>query len=313
MKFNWLARQRTRVRRLSSGKAWALLLPLCLLVALSLPGFSVNPGAYGDTRVALTVLHWNVYYGKGTDEVYDPERQVAWMASLNPDVISLNEVLPGEAHLYQSLLTRHTGAAWYSHHVPAQADQTGNQLLSTYPFVSTDSYAMENNGVYSRAVAQATIEVNGVTLHLFSTHLDHNNGSVRAAQGLELRQYINRFAAPVIVAGDLNATPGASDLAKLMKGLRDAWHVAVTDGSAVAYADNPPAINTRTHRERIDYILYSKKPKLLAVAGAQIPDTRDLGNSGVMKSLGTADDRGVRPSDHNLVIATFQIKSPSVQ
>ena len=40
---------------------------------------------------------------------------------------------------------------------------------------------------------------------------------------------------------------------------------------------------------------------------SEIPDTRDLGNTNVVNKLGTLDDRGVRPSDHNPVITDFDV------
>ena len=279
-----------------------------LLFVVSWAGFSAKPDASDEKQI--TVLQWNIYYGKGTDEVYDRERQVAWMVRFAPDVISLNEVLPDEAVFYHQLLASTTGVTWYSYHVPAQADGTGNQILSKYPFVSTDSYTMTTNGIYSRAVAQATIDVGGVLVHLFSTHLDHNNEAIRLAQVLELRSYLNRFLPPYIIAGDLNAAPDSKEVGKLMKKLRDSWQIALDNGTASAYPDNPPAWGTRTHKERIDYILYSKKPKYVTAAEALIMDTRDLNNASVIKRLGTPDDKGVRPSDHNPVAVKFRIQIP---
>jgi hypothetical protein len=70
-------------------------------------------------------------------------------------------------------------------------------------------------------------------------------------------------------------------------------------GTASAYPDNPVGMHTRTRRGRIDYVFYSG----LQVRSARIPDSRDLSNTNVVVRLGTADDAGVRPSDHNAVIA----------
>jgi hypothetical protein len=43
-------------------------------------------------------------------------------------------------------------------------------------------------------------------------------------------------------------------------------------------------------------------------ASTTVPDTRDLSNTNVVVSLGTLDDLGVRPSDHNLVVADLEVR-----
>jgi len=44
------------------------------------------------------------------------------------------------------------------------------------------------------------------------------------------------------------------------------------------------------------------------IKSTQIPDVRDLNNKNVVITLGTADDWGVRPSDHNPMIAVVEIR-----
>ncbi|HET8781995.1 MAG TPA: hypothetical protein VFM63_06235, partial [Pyrinomonadaceae bacterium] len=66
-------------------------------------------------------------------------------------------------------------------------------------------------------------------------------------------------------------------------------------------------MHTRTRRGRIDYVFYSTGSNL-ALQGMQVPDTRNLSQTNVSVILGTLDDKGVRPSDHNPVIATFSIQ-----
>ena len=66
-------------------------------------------------------------------------------------------------------------------------------------------------------------------------------------------------------------------------------------------------MHTRTRRGRIDYVFYSRQSSALVVKGAKIPDSRDLNNTNVVITLGTLDDKGVRPSDHNFVLADFDL------
>jgi exonuclease III len=87
----------------------------------------------------------------------------------------------------------------------------------------------------------------------------------------------------------------------------DTWVQAMNIGTAAAYSDNPVYMHTRTRRGRIDYIWTSRGANV-SVKSAQIPDVRDLSNTNVVVYLGTADDKGVRPSDHNPMLAILEIR-----
>jgi mRNA deadenylase 3'-5' endonuclease subunit Ccr4 len=94
----------------------------------------------------------------------------------------------------------------------------------------------------------------------------------------------------------------------MTSGYYDSWMRALNAGTATAYPDNPLGMHTRTRRGRIDYVFYSHSAGGLVLTGTQIPDTRDLSNTKVVVYLGTLDDKGVRPSDHNPMIAKFNIQ-----
>ena len=215
------------------------------------------------------------------------------------DVISLNEVTPCEPRYQQSIQSA-TGVTWHSVHVVAQADGTGNQLLSKHAILTTSSYPMKTNGQYSRAVVQATINLQGRAVNLFSTHLDHADPAVRSAQIDELIAFMSRFAEPRS-ARRLERPADSAEVLKLTRSYSDAWEIARAASGASAYPpDNPVDLLTRTHRTRIDYVLYSSAAEQILVESADVPDTRDLTNTAVRKLLGTSDDKGVSPSDHNI-------------
>ena len=280
---------------------------LALLMAGAVPTGSGSLSAAGED---LHVLHWNTYHGGyGTDQLLDQDRQVTWMLSRDADVISLTEVTASAASSYKGKIERATGVIWYSHHIAAQSDGSGNQILSRYPFVSTSVYHMRTNGTYKRGVAQATLDAGGRLVNFFSTHLDHEDDAIRAAQVQELVKFMSGFAEPRIVAGDLNASPGAASLQHLRADYVDTWEEALAGLSAAAYPpDNPADPDTRTHRSRIDYVLYSEWFPDVGVTSGLVPDTRDLADPNVKKLLGTADDKGVRPSDHNPLWVSLQFR-----
>jgi hypothetical protein len=94
----------------------------------------------------------------------------------------------------------------------------------------------------------------------------------------------------------------------MTSGYYDTWMQAMNAGTAVAYPDNPIGMHTRTRRGRIDYVFYSHGSGNLFLKGTNIPDTRNFSNTNVVVWLGTADDKAVRPSDHNPMLANFEIR-----
>jgi exonuclease III len=71
----------------------------------------------------------------------------------------------------------------------------------------------------------------------------------------------------------------------------DSWAQAQSDGTAIAYADNPTG---KTRNSRIDYIYYSKGATALKLISSQVFDVRDA--------------NGVQPSDHRPVMSIFSVR-----
>ena len=253
----------------------------------------------------LKVLDWNGQFGKGTDDIYNPDRTATWIANINPDVVSMCEIPSDLALLLTNLVISKTGRTWYYFHVPKYVGTTeGNFILSKYPLNSTSSRFLS----YQRSVAQANITVAGRNINFFSTHLDPDSSYARATQISELTSWAGGFAESRIICGDFNAGPDTSEITGMLGQYYDYWQVAMAAGVATAYPDNPVFAQTRTRRGRIDYVFYSHSASNLTLRSAQIPDSRDLSNTNVVILLGTLDDKGVRPSDHNQVVVTFDVR-----
>jgi endonuclease/exonuclease/phosphatase family metal-dependent hydrolase len=274
-----------------------LLLVLLVLVFVGL----VNT-AWANTP--LRVLSWNIQFGQGTDGVTNYDRIATWLARMSPDLIAICEIPPDKVSTITNLLSQKTGRTWYSHFVPKYpGSPEGNLILSAYSFGSTASHYLS----YNRSIAQATISVGGRKVNFFATHFDHTSSSLRLTQAAELINWTGAFATPRIVAGDINAGNDTQEVLRLLTAYRDSWVDALNAGAAFAYPDNPVWLNTRTRRWRIDFILYSGSSSELVARKSNIPDTRDLSNTNVVIKLGTLDDKGVRPSDHNPVVTDFEV------
>ena len=257
--------------------------------------FTTASASSGSTL--LKVLEWNTHHGLGTDGVYNIQRFVTWIVKSGANVVSLNEVEKNvgsygnedQPARYAALLKSATGKTWYytfAHRTGGTTGQ-GNVILSTFPFEDTDAYLLS----YDRSVARAQMLVNGIRVNVFSTHLDADSSTRRATQMNQMKSWAGSFSQQHIFAGDFNAWPGATEIANMTSVAYDAWAVAKANGTAVAYSGNE-AGNTRN--SRIDYVFYSKSASRLVLKGAQVFDTRD--------------SKGVMPSDHRPVMATFEVK-----
>jgi PKD repeat protein len=265
-------------------------------------------GTSSETR--LRVVQANIAYGgHGTDNIINLTRVATWLAKLNPDVASLVEAIGGysDPSLITGLMKQKTGLTWYSYYVPKFAGcPEGVMVLSKWPIVSSAPLYMS----YQMPVAEATINVNGKLISFFSTHFQWPAGASgeRQTEANQLVAFASKFAEPRIIAGDLNAQVYTPEVETILQQYYSAWDEAVSKGVATAYPDNPASATTRTRKSRIDHIFFAKGATGVSVAAAQVPDQRTP-NTGALVTvkIGTSDDKGVRPSDHNFMEATLNI------
>jgi endonuclease/exonuclease/phosphatase family metal-dependent hydrolase len=276
----------------SSEAASASLRPVLTVVY---GGDSSNPSSTSVTTARLRVLQYNTHHGGwGTDGVYDPARVVAWIVKANADIVSLNEIEVGtswskgadQTTLYQTLLQNATGRTWYKAFITNYAGATvgnGNLILSRYPIIGTAGNPLPMN----RAAVDVMVSVNGRTINLTSTHLDNVSAANRLAEIADLLAWESTFAEQRLILGDYNAWPDTTEIANMKAAYTDTWLAAQALGTATG--------NGITHgAHRIDYIFQSKAATLLKLVSTQI--------------FNTADAQGVKPSDHEPVLAVFDVK-----
>jgi len=289
----------------SAGTFTARLTVTDNLGATASTSIQINVSSSTTTTGTLRTLSWNVSFGKGTDGVLNWDRTATYIAQMNPDLAGLCEMPSEGIGSLVNSLSQKTGRTWYWHHIPKFVGTSeGNLILSKYPFSSTGHRYLSA----SRSVAQATVSVAGKTINFFATHLDPDSSSTRYTQAGEVLNYASGFSESRIVVGDFNAGPDWSETIRMTNTYYDSWQQAMGMGKATAYPDNPVGLHTRTRRGRIDYVYNSRGSANLFLKSTQIPDTRNLSQKNVVVLLGTPDDWGVRPSDHNPVIANFDIR-----
>ena len=262
------------------------------------------------SQTELRVVEANISYGgHGTDNIIDLNRTTDWLIKLNPDVASLVETIGGykDPALITALMEQKTGLTWYNYYVAKYPGcEEGVMVLSKWPIVSATPLYMS----YQMPVAEATINVNGKLISFFSTHFQWPEGASaqRQVEANQLVAFASQFAEPRIIAGDLNAQVYTPEVETVLQQYYGAWDEAVSKGVATGYTGNAPSASTRTRRSRIDHIFYSKGASGASVTDAEVPDQRAPNTAAlVVVKIGTTDDNGVRPSDHNFMEATVTV------
>jgi endonuclease/exonuclease/phosphatase family metal-dependent hydrolase len=226
---------------------------------------------HGQTNAACTPPATGTGQPPSPDCNLDLQAAVAVIKAHDPDIVGLQEIDRGWARsagadqpeaLAAALgMTHRCYGANLSHQPDAHADrphQYGTLILSRHPILTCGSTLLPRTGeaAEQRGFTLAIIDVNGVPLRFYNTHL-HTAAADRALQVEAIGKALDVAAAPLVITGDFNARPTAPELQPLFGRLTDAWAKAgVREGS------NPdgltsPADATGQPRNRIDYAFVS--------------------------------------------------------
>jgi endonuclease/exonuclease/phosphatase family metal-dependent hydrolase len=123
------------------------------------------------------------------------------------------------------------------------------------PRLSTQSAATEPE--LMPGFAEAIVDVGGVRVRVFTTHLDYRaDRRVRDLQVAITLEHLKGIPGPMVLMGDLNAPPNATELAPLFRRLHDTWQGGSAAG--LTYPADAPI-------RRIDYVLISEGLRTLDV------------------------------------------------
>lgn len=266
----------TRMRRL---------VPAILLAGLASAGLAAPAGADPNGPVRpLKVLSFNIHHGVGPDGRLDLDRLTAEIRRTHADVVGLQEV------------DRHFGArsdwadqpaelaARLGMHVAYGANldldppapgaprrQYGTAVLSRYPITSWHNTLLPKArpAEEQRGLLAAVLDVRGTAVRVLNTHLQHDSADSRLLQARAITDTVAAATEPIVLTGDLNATPDAPEIKTLTALLTDS-HVAAGRGAGATY---PVAAPTK----RIDYVLTDRaRPVVSRVLGTVSSDHRPV-------------------------------------
>ena len=190
--------------------------------------------------IPVRLVTFNIHHGVGADGRHDLPRLARLLASLEADVICLQEVdrhfgRRSEGIDQALLLSRALGMQLaYGPSIDEPGPngggdddrrQYGNALLSSLPVLVTDVHPLPGEGE-PRTAMRTLIELDGAALWVTNTHLSSRSAADRAAQAAAVAALHTGEMETGVVVGDLNADAGAPELDVLRERFTDAWHLA---------------------------------------------------------------------------------------
>jgi endonuclease/exonuclease/phosphatase family metal-dependent hydrolase len=202
------------------------------------------------------------------------------IAAVKPDVVGLQEVhcrtRAGPAHQGEVLASMTGLQLQFGRSCAMDGGDYGNAVLTRGAIKAAHTYPLPGSGE-PRSVLQTDIEVNGITLTFFVTHLAAWGRLLRVArlrQIAELGDITTRSAWPHVLVGDFNVPPVAEEI-----------RVLLSHGHLHICGDTKEATFPMT-RQRLDYVFADPRWEMLS--------------SDVVR-------RG--PSDHWAVIVDLKLRS----
>lgn len=234
-------------------------LPLIIAIVTVLTSLIVEPVERAGSIRALSVLTFNVHHGAGMDGVVDLDGLAAEIAVSGADVVGLQEVdrhygdRTGFVDQPAELAARlDMQVAFAPNYVlepltsGAPPREHGVVLLSRFPILSSAQTLLPKAvpEEEQRGLLEAVIDVDGVAVRVLTTHLEPGVTAARLLQAQAVAAVVERSVEPVVLTGDLNATPDAPEITTLTTLLADS-HVGP---AGFTYPVEAPAV-------RIDYVL----------------------------------------------------------
>ncbi len=223
-----------------------------LLLLVCYPLLFTNLGiSWGQDRLTLRILSYNIHHCEGVDGKLDVARIAKIIQQVEPDIVALQEVdrhtrrsqgIDQPAELARMLAMQYV----FEKNIDHEGGQYGNAILSRLPILKQQNHRLPSvGGSEQRGVLDVELNTPMGIVRLLATHLDHRQDD---RERIESMRTINRLAneqpeLPTILAGDLNAVPESN----VLKLANEQW--SITNSSPLF------TIPVKTPTRQIDYVL----------------------------------------------------------
>ena len=235
---------------------------------------------------ALRVATYNINHGGGMDGVIDLERTAATLATLDADLIALQEVddrasRSGGVDQAAWLADRLGMHAAYGSFMDFQGGRYGLAILSRHPIKSHEAWRLPDGNEPRVALAARIATGSGETITAIAVHFDWvDDDGFRYDQARETIRRIEELETPWIVFGDFNDTPGSRTMNAFGRIGRNA--VKPEDYAATFPADRPTI--------EIDFIITGPAEAWAPATATVIPEPRTSDHRPVVAELRLIED-----------------------
>jgi endonuclease/exonuclease/phosphatase family metal-dependent hydrolase len=218
-------------------------------------------------QAGLTVVTWNAQGGRGLDVA----RSAAALHELAPDVVLLQEIQRRQLGALRAALDA-LDACWRFKHWPVPGRAEGLGVLAGVPMADTRVQVLAQRWRFwswrRRIAVLTSLDVDGRTVRIADVHL--GAGVTHEERGRQARLLLERADGVALIAGDLNAEPGAPELLALSDaGWTDAEARVRPAGTPRPSSNWDPGPRTSAPTQRLDYVLVRA---VTPVQHAYVPD-----------------------------------------
>lgn len=235
---------------------------------------------------SIRVMSYNIQHGTGTDGVYDLQRIADVIRSVDPDIVSLQEVdkkyyvpwressrsdLDDQPELLTTWLDMdaeyfiYIDYAGTEDHFDDYEDakgQYGDLILSKYPVLTSEFYPFKvqqhDKDHYHNGIGETKINANGAHFWFYTVHPNAFSVAMNKEQQEQIIQTTSERELPRILGGDFNARYGIGDNPRQVtyKILNDAYVDVLRQTDDDEYTI--PAPGQDGLKRRLDYVFTSE-------------------------------------------------------
>ncbi|WP_435021215.1 endonuclease/exonuclease/phosphatase family protein [Tundrisphaera sp. TA3] len=212
----------------------------------------------------IRLATFNIHHAEGKDGVLDLDRVAGVVRGA--DIVAFQEVDVrfGERSKFEDQAERLGkalgGNVTFGGNLIVGDGRYGVALVSRFPIVSSRNHPLPRSAgreqAEPRGLLESLLDVNGVKLRVFVTHLAHDSKEDRQLQIDAVRSIVAAEPGPAILMGDLNLRPESPDYARLIAPAPGKTNPVFVDAWARA-GEGPGATLGLGGKNpgRIDYIL----------------------------------------------------------
>lgn len=234
---------------------------MLLITLTGLKARAEGSEAEESTSITLKVMSLNIHSGINWAGDYDPDGLMELIRTINPDLISMQEVDQNWSSLSQfqdlpALLAEGLGMySAFSASLARSGGYFGNLILSKYPLTQIWSQRLSGS-LETRSFVLTQVLVTGVRINFIGVHLGLSE-SDRMEQVTGLFEYLNLLDGPVLIGGDFNAGIGDRAIDALRESFNDLGYLSGQPEQGT-FRGKTGAIGSR-----IDFLLASPEFSLL--------------------------------------------------